>query len=68
MSNMNVFERTIDALQKQGLNSDEILEELKVLFRRLTENTELVTAIVEDDEEILEDRVKKLHIDKIKKI
>lgn len=57
MSNMNAFERTIDALQKQGMNSDEILEELKILFRHLTKD---ITVSNEDDKIVLENRIKKL--------
>lgn len=63
MNNMNAFERIIDALQKQGLNSDEILEELKVLFRHLNEKNEVSAAVTSQEDEGLEKRIKKLLFD-----
>ena len=33
----NVFDVTVDALRKQGLNSDEILEELSKVFQNLAD-------------------------------
>lgn len=62
------FDRTVDALKQQGMNSDEILNELSLLFQELTKGENVVVRKLnkpieeseEDSEKEYELRIKKL--------